>query len=114
MPISARSRPRYSSSSLQRIPMVYLMASQTIEAGNHNKGAGCGNTDELGQEAGFTVGKRNSHGAPDTADQVNRESTNDIVNLELVEERNRQYNQNTADSADQCRSTEGRRMQDRQ
>ena len=81
---------------------------------NQNKGGCSSDTNELGQEAGTTVSKGNSHGAPDTADQVNRESTDDIVNLEFVEERNREDNQNTTDSTDQNSRAQVMGWQDRQ
>ena len=64
-----------------------VLDDQPDKRGSNQDKSGCGgNTDELGQEAGFTVGKGNSHSAPDTTDQVNRESTDHIVNFEFVED----------------------------
>ena len=55
--------------------------------------------------AGIGVGDYHSKRAPDTGDQVNRNGTNDIVDLQAIQKRNREDNNHTADTANDRRRT---------
>ena len=52
----------------------------------------------------------NSDCAPDTCKQVNRDCANNVIDLQLVEERNREDYDHTTDATDQCRHAKGRRQ----
>jgi hypothetical protein len=59
-------------------------------------------TEDLGTVGCVVVGERNTASVPQIpANQVNRDGADNVVDLELVEHRNREHDDHTTDGTDQ-------------
>ena len=90
--------------------MVILRSIQTTEAHEERPGEDADHADELADEARVAIRNQHREHAPDADGTVNRDRTDRIVDLQLVEHDDRPDDEQAADRANQRRDDRRRRQ----
>jgi hypothetical protein len=95
------SRPIISSSSADADAHGRLEDEPDDEGADQREDAVGDNAHDLGAVGRTGIGERNDEGAPDAGQQVNRDGADDVVDLQLVEQRHGEDHDHTTDGTDQ-------------